>query len=115
MAIDIDNAIDEMSRFLLKNYRRDDARLVYELEWRGEGTCLADLNCDFYTLLARFAMEVAFVQRRLANDRLAYECLIGFTSEGIINLYRIQFSITGARVRWILSDKPFFPGYDTQS
>ena len=113
--IDIGNALDEVSSFRPIDHRGEDADLVYELEWRGTGTNLADLNFDFYELLGRFAMQISLVRQEVLKDAVAYECLIGFTSEDTINLYRIQFRIIGARIRWVLSDKPFFPGYDSSS
>jgi hypothetical protein len=95
---DVDAAIAQTDCFRESKVIRQEDTLVYELEWLGPGTCLADLDDHFFRMYGFFAEQSNFIHRAVENDAVTYSIISGSTDSNRHG-HRLHIRITGERIR----------------
>lgn len=109
---DVSVAIDEIETFRERSFVRESDHLLYELEWRGKGSTISDLVRDFFNFYGYFACTTQFIEKSIEEQHIIFIVALGSTGDNCY-AHTLVFRIVGARVKWILSDEPCFPGYDS--
>jgi hypothetical protein len=75
---------------------------VFEVEWRGTGSCPYDLQCDFFRVLARFAEPALFVEYELESEAMVFHVITGATTGTSRHGHLAQIRMLGRSVRELI-------------
>lgn len=70
-------------------------RLVFEIEWIGEGSSLSDINRDFFRLCGRFAETSQYISSVVERDHVVYDLVTGNGEHG----HFARFRVVGPRAK----------------
>src|SRR5687768_6755450 len=78
--IDVDGALASESEAFRRSFEPADtvSSLVFEIEWIGEGSALADVDRDFFRLYGRFAEEAQYIRRAIETAAVVYHVTLGY-------------------------------------
>jgi hypothetical protein len=74
-----------------------DGAIVFQLQWLGDSTSVADVDLDFYALLGHFAEGTQFVHRTVTDTGIVYDAVIGSVSPP--HTHRLRFQLQGQEIQ----------------
>ena len=102
MAIDIEFAFEQTTRFSQINHRIDGDVIYFELEWLGTGRALIDLWRDFYSVFHDFAEGVQFIRCAVDADAVLFQMIFG-CGGGPEHSHFVLLRVVGPRVRNVIA------------
>jgi hypothetical protein len=74
-----------------------DGAIVFQLQWLGNGTSVADVDLDFYALFGHFAESTQFVHRTVTDTSIVYDVVIGSVKPP--HTHRLRFQLHGQGIQ----------------